>query len=381
MVSLAGAGTEFSATLDDDGLILHVTTGATSTTHRSRRFGRPQEDVSAVALSLTATHLVGYTREGDRWRVRARFDLHKRFDPHDEVWLKGVEATSAGAVAGLRSGRFGQLGLRDLRLVTHADGTPYQDGANYLLSATSAGPGAFATGHASVWAFDPDRPSASTTVRTCSSDDRTARACTATTPAIWSATAVGGWWRPAPGATSTRRATSTVSRRHWPRATADITRGTHVLDTRPLALPTTGLALGRCLGPAPGPHRRWVAGRLRQREEVLQLPSRSWPRVPTSTPFVFGPPRASDERPRAPRWPGSATIGDCWPATAATGAAARTQRYPDLRPRPPRDRRPRRAVPLQHPVADPARARRAVVADLLRRGQVRRPAGRLRQPR
>ena len=240
MVSLAGAGTEFSATLDDDGLILHVTTGATSTTHRSRRFGRPQEDVSAVALSLTATHLVGYTREGDRWRVRARFDLHKRFDPHDEVWLKGVEATSAGAVAGLRSGRFGQLGLRDLRLVTHADGTPYQDGANYLLSATSAGPGAFATGHASVWAFDP---------QTFSLDHRADLFFRRPDrPGVYGDHAChlvrdGGRWLVAAStwgdfdkARDDHGVAATLAE-----TTADITRGTHVLDTRPLALPTTGL--------------------------------------------------------------------------------------------------------------------------------------------
>ena len=155
-VSLGGGEAELTATLDDDGLALRVTTGATTTDHRSRRFGRPDGEVAGLALSLTATHVVGYTRERDRWRVRARFDLHERFDPHDEDWLSQVRETSSGAATEVRAGRFGQLGLRDLRLVTHADGTPYREGNGYLLSATSAGPGAIATGHGSVWALDPD---------------------------------------------------------------------------------------------------------------------------------------------------------------------------------------------------------------------------------
>ena len=56
----------------------------------------------------------------------------------------------------MRSGRFGHVGLRDLRLVTHADGTAYRDGDDVLLTATSAGPGHFASGHTSVWRLDPD---------------------------------------------------------------------------------------------------------------------------------------------------------------------------------------------------------------------------------
>jgi hypothetical protein len=239
-VTLASGETQLSATLDDEGLGLHVTTGAHSTTHRSRRFGKPEGDVGALALSLTATHVVGYTREGDRWRVRGRFDLHERFDPHDEVWLKGLEATSAGAADGLRWGRFGQLGLRDLRVVTHADGTPYREDAGYLLSATSAGPGAFATGHASVWAFDPvtfglehradlffrrpDRPGvygdhACHLVR---DGDR------------WLVAA--STWGDFDKARDDHGVSATLAE-----TTVDITRGTHVLDTRPLALPTTGL--------------------------------------------------------------------------------------------------------------------------------------------
>ena len=240
-VSLAGAGTELTATFGNDGLALQVTTGATTTTHRSRRFGKPEDEVGALALSLTATHVVGYTREGDRWRVRGRFDLHERFDPHDEVWLKGLAATSAGAAENVRSGSFGQLGLRDLRLVTNGDGTPYREDSGYLLSATSAGPGAFATGHASVWAFDPvtfglahradlffrrpDRPGVYGDHACHLVRDENRWLVAAST------------WGDFDKARDEHGVTATIAE-----TTVDITRGTHVLDTRPLVLPTDGLA-------------------------------------------------------------------------------------------------------------------------------------------
>jgi len=240
-VSLVGGEAELSAVLGDDGLALQITTGTGTTSHRSRRFGRPDEDVTGVAVSLTATHVVGYTREGDRWRVRARYDLHERFDPHDETWLRKVAARSAGEVAEVRAGAFGQLGLRDLRVVTHADGTPYRDGSGYLLSATSAGPGAFATGHASVWGLDPeslalehradlffrrpDRPGvygdhACHLVR---DGDR------------WLVAA--STWGDLDKARDEHSVAVTLAE-----TSADVTRGTHVLDTRPLALPTGGAA-------------------------------------------------------------------------------------------------------------------------------------------
>lgn len=72
------------------------------------------------------------------------------------------EARQVGPRA--RAGLFGMAGLRDLHLVQHADGTPYQgpDGRMYL-TATCAGLGFFRQAHWGVFAFDPavlvgDRP-------------------------------------------------------------------------------------------------------------------------------------------------------------------------------------------------------------------------------
>jgi len=226
---------------DADGFSLAVTAGGTTTQHRSRRSGRPEGPVDRVALSLTGTRLAALGHEPGGWVVRGVVDLRDRLVPHDEAWLAGVAAEGAELRA------FGQLGLRDVRLVTRADGSPYRRGEQLLLTATSAGPGFFDTAHTSVWSLDPRelalthlsdvffrRPDqagvygdhASHLVRL--SDDRGDR---------------GDRWLLA---TSTwgdfdlhRRGasvTATVAE-----TDADLLTGRHVLDTRPLALPTTGL--------------------------------------------------------------------------------------------------------------------------------------------
>ncbi len=228
----------------DGSLGLTVTTGSRTTRHASRRSGRPEAPVESVGLALTGTHLSVLAREAGAWLVRGRVDLATRFDTRDETWLAGLTHEATGPVAEVRAGAFGQLGLRDLRVVSHADGSPWreqgQDGERVLLTATSAGPGFFDTAHTSVWALDPhdltlehrsdlffrrpDRPGvfgdhASHLVR----DGERWLLATST----W-----GDFDRSAPGATVGVTLAET---------TTDLTRGRHVLDTRPLTLPTTGL--------------------------------------------------------------------------------------------------------------------------------------------
>ncbi|MCD4533436.1 hypothetical protein LRP67_04980 [Nocardioides sp. cx-169] len=224
----------------DDGLALTVTAGGRTTTHRSRRHARPGGPLEAVGLSLTGTHLAVLGREGGVWTVRGRVDLAGRVDTRDETWLAGLEATADGPVCAVRSGGFGQLGLRDLRLVTHADGTPYRDGGEALLTATSAGPGFFDTAHTSVWGLHPDTPAlrhrgdlffrrpdrpgvfGDHATHLLRDGDRWLAATS-----TW-----GDFDRAAPGATVGVTLAET---------TADLTRGRHVLDTRALPLPTDGL--------------------------------------------------------------------------------------------------------------------------------------------
>ena len=218
----------------DGGFSLAVTAGGRTTHHRSRRSGRPESAVDRVALTLTGAHLAVSGREQDRWVVRGRVDLRDRIDTGDESWLAGLAAEGGELRA------FGQLGLRDLRVVTHADGSTYDLDGRVALTATSAGPGFFDTAHTSVWALDP-----ATLELTHLSDVFFRRP---DQPGVYGDNAShllrdGNRWL---------LATSTWGdfENHRPGATvaatlaetdADLLTGRHVLDTRPLPLPTTGL--------------------------------------------------------------------------------------------------------------------------------------------
>jgi len=132
--------------------------GLGEATRRSRRHGRVKVAPTRLGLTLTGHHLAVLTEEAGQWVVRGRVDLRDLGAPDTRAagWAAGLEAGADGDVADLRSGAFGQLGLRDVRLVSHADGTPYRRGGEVLFTATSAGPGFFDTAHTSVWALTPD---------------------------------------------------------------------------------------------------------------------------------------------------------------------------------------------------------------------------------
>ena len=205
---------------------LVVTPGGRTSRHRSRRFARTDGPAREVGLALTGTHLSVLTRGPGPWLVRGRVDLLDRLDTRDEAWLAGLRSDAPVA------GRFGQLGLRDLRLVS---GVP---GGRVVLSATSAGPGFFDTAHTSLWELDPgtlglrhlsdvffrrpDRPGAygDHATHVLRDDDE------------W-LVATSTW-----GDFDRRRPTVGVT---LARTSADLLTGSHLLDTEPLALPVDGL--------------------------------------------------------------------------------------------------------------------------------------------
>jgi hypothetical protein len=226
-LTLASGGVTLTATYGER-VALHVSTDGRTTTHRSRRSGQPEAPVEAVALTLTGPQVTAFTREAGVWVARARFDLTDRHDVHDEDWLAGL------TLSGDETGQFGQLGLRDLRVVSHADGSPYVRDGRVLLTATSAGPGGFPTGHCSVWSLDPD------TLELEHRGDLFQRRGGVYGDHAAHLLRDGDRWL---------LATSTwgdFDRHHRPvsvtlaESTADLTRGVHVVDSRPLALPTEG---------------------------------------------------------------------------------------------------------------------------------------------
>nr|WP_253945353.1 hypothetical protein [Nocardioides sp. zg-DK7169] len=203
---------------------------------RHGALARPDSPVEALGLALTGTHVSAMTRGADGWTARARLDLAGHLDTRDEAWLATLGASSSTGAH--RWGRYGQLGLRDLRLATHAEGTPYLlDDGRLLLTATSAGPGFFDTAHTSVWALDP------VTHALSHRGDLFFRR--PDTPGVFGDHAChlvrdGGRWLLA---TSTWGDfdTSRPMRITLAQTTADLTAGQHVLDTRPLDVPTTGV--------------------------------------------------------------------------------------------------------------------------------------------
>ncbi|MBZ5738366.1 hypothetical protein [Nocardioides mangrovi] len=217
---------------DGDAAWLEVTAGGRTTRHRSRRFARPDAPIEEVGLALTGTHLTVLTRAAGAagvagaWTARGRHDLRDRLDTRSGAWLAALTADAPVA------GRFGQLGLRDVRVV---DGV--EDG-RVVLSATSAGPGFFDTAHTSLWELDP-----ATYALTHLSDlffrrsGRPGRYGDHATHVLrdgsaWLvATSTWGDFdrdRPRVGVTLAR-------------TDADLLSGVHLLDTTPLPLPVDGL--------------------------------------------------------------------------------------------------------------------------------------------
>lgn len=230
-LTLAAEGVEIRAGYDGRAWLTVDTGGRRPTRHRSLRHGRASDPVDGIGLALTGTQATVLTREAGRWIARGRVDLEGRVDTRDEDWLAGLEAD--GGLAG----GFGQLGLRDLRLVTRADGSPYRVGRLLLLTATSAGPGFFATAHTSVWSLDPD-----TLELTHRSDlffrrpDRPGVFGDHATHLVRDGSrwlvATSGW-----GDFDKRRPVRVL----LATSSADLLSGVHLLDTEVLTLPTDGL--------------------------------------------------------------------------------------------------------------------------------------------
>lgn len=140
---------------------IDLTIGGETTSLGTAEAALPSTSVR-FALGLTSTSVVALADTGSGPEPLLKVNLA---DTALDLRRPGVLAThrhAFGASAGsgaieldkVEAGYFGQLGLRDPHLVTHADGRPYlRDGKAYFTF-TNAGLGFFETAHWGVWTLD-----------------------------------------------------------------------------------------------------------------------------------------------------------------------------------------------------------------------------------
>ena len=264
--------------------------------------------------------------------ARARYDLSERVDTRDEDFCAGLGARGAGA------GRATSAPARSASSGCATSGSSATPTARRCATAAGccsprrhAGPGFFDAAHTGVWSLDPDgwvpehradlffrRPGPGRGVR---------RPRDAPGPRRRR----DGWWPPAPGATSTGTpgaaddATVAVT---LAETDADLLSGRHVLDTRPLRLPTDGL---RSVG-VWDPHLvridgRWHVGFVSASGSSSS--TRRWRPAPTLDDLTLlgaDTTRTATEGTTLAR--ASTARGWCWPATARTGPRAHRAAYP-----------------------------------------------------
>jgi hypothetical protein len=125
--------------------------------HISRRHGRVSTAPEAIALTLTGRWLTAWSRttSADAWVTRARVHVTDHVEVRDPAFLATLEVATPSGLSTWRSGTFGQVGIRDVHVVTHADGSAYTRGGRHYVTATHAGPGFADAAQTGVWSWLP----------------------------------------------------------------------------------------------------------------------------------------------------------------------------------------------------------------------------------
>ncbi|MFE6450661.1 hypothetical protein [Nocardiopsis dassonvillei] len=122
----------------------------------------PPRRMAVTITGNVVTALAGDGEEG--WSeplLGAGTNVRSLVDLRDPEVLDRWEYAFGSSGTGLRrvrAGYFGQVGLRDPQLVTHADGRPYTRDGRFFLTAGCAGMGFAQEAHWAVWEFDPGAP-------------------------------------------------------------------------------------------------------------------------------------------------------------------------------------------------------------------------------
>lgn len=193
-----------------------------------------------LAFVLCADEVTVLVDTGGGWQpvLTTRGRLSRLVDPRDPTILGGLRyawgaLAGAAVLDGVRAGLFGMTGLRDPHLVQHADGTPVTRGGRMFLTATCAGPGPFAQGHWGVFALDPADPTSLAQVAQLFFR----RDGLVLGDHAGQLVRDGGEWIVVNSAWGDFDGAG-VHVRHA-RTSADLLSGVHVIETRPLELPTS----------------------------------------------------------------------------------------------------------------------------------------------
>ena len=208
-----------------------------------------------------------------RREIAALVDLRDQDQLGRFAYAYGARGGPAG-ITRVRAGYFGMAGLRDPHLVQYPDGQPYSPDGRLYLTFTCAGLGFFRQAHWGVFALDPADP---TTL------EQVAQLYFRRNGQVLGDHAGQLVWDPADARFVVVASSwgdfdfNGVHVRHLS-TQADLLRGVHVLDSRPLSLPTTMNAWDPALSRIDG---RWYVG-------FVQGPSLK--------PFDFHPALAAGER-------------------------------------------------------------------------------------
>lgn len=117
----------------------------------------------SLAFTVNEFAVTALVRTDGQWTplVAARDEIAARVDlRRPEVLARyGYAFGGSGTLLErVRAGYFGHVGLRDPRLVQHADGRPYLRDGRLMLTFISAGMGFAQQAHWSVWAVPPEAP-------------------------------------------------------------------------------------------------------------------------------------------------------------------------------------------------------------------------------
>jgi len=238
----------------DDQLVVTWSPGSRLATLRLRRDGvshtlarrtvplRAPFSLGFTLCESTATGLVDRL-DGDGWRtvVTERAGVARFVDLREAATLAGwayawggVSDRKPAHLGRVQAGPFGYVGLRDPHLVQHADGRPYvRDGRAYL-TCTCAGTGFFQAAHWGVFTLDLDDPTRLEQVAQLYSrrdgvllGDHAGQVVVDGDRCL---VGVSSWGDFSP---------ATGVHVRYARTSLDVLGGVHVLDTAPLALPTT----------------------------------------------------------------------------------------------------------------------------------------------